>query len=167
MFTRIKDFETAFATERGNSQKILGALTDGSLSQSVARDHRTLGRMAWHIVTTYPEMMGHAGLRITGVGERDPLPASARAIGDGYDAVTGELLEQIKRDWTDATLLEERDFYGSKWPLGMSLEALICHEIHHRGQMTVLMRQAGLKVPGIYGPALEEWAMMGAPTPEV
>jgi uncharacterized damage-inducible protein DinB len=35
------------------------------------------------------------------------------------------------------------------------------HLIHHRGQLTVLMRQAGLKVPGVYGPAREEWAAMG------
>ena len=27
----------------------------------------------------------------------------------------------------------------------------------------VLMRQAGLKVPGVYGPAREEWAAMGMP----
>jgi hypothetical protein len=29
--------------------------------------------------------------------------------------------------------------------------------------MTVLMRQAGLKVPGFYGPAQEEWSAMGMP----
>jgi uncharacterized damage-inducible protein DinB len=32
--------------------------------------------------------------------------------------------------------------------------------------MAVLMRQAGLKVPGIYGPAGEERAADGMPTPE-
>ncbi len=32
-----------------------------------------------------------------------------------------------------------------------------------RGQMTVLMRQAVLAVPGIYGPAEEEWAAMRLP----
>jgi uncharacterized damage-inducible protein DinB len=37
------------------------------------------------------------------------------------------------------------------------------HEIHHRGQMTVLMRQAGLKVPGVYGPSREEWTAYGMP----
>jgi hypothetical protein len=29
--------------------------------------------------------------------------------------------------------------------------------------MTVLMRQAGLRVPGVCGPSLEEWALFGAP----
>ena len=31
--------------------------------------------------------------------------------------------------------------------------------------MTVLMRQAGLKVPGVYGPAREEWAEFGMQPP--
>jgi uncharacterized damage-inducible protein DinB len=32
--------------------------------------------------------------------------------------------------------------------------------------MTVLMRQAGLRVPGIYGPAKEDWASMNMPPQE-
>ena len=47
------------------------------------------------------------------------------------------------------------------WTKGQALSVLLVHQIHHRGQMTVLMRQAGLKVPGIYGPALEEWERYG------
>jgi hypothetical protein len=35
----------------------------------------------------------------------------------------------------------------------------------YRGQMTVLMRQAGLKVPVIYGPAREEWQEFGMAAP--
>ena len=56
--------------------------------------------------------------------------------------------------------------YGQKWKRGVTLGILITHQIHHRAQMTVLMRQAGLKVPGIYGPAYEEWAAMGMEAPK-
>ena len=55
--------------------------------------------------------------------------------------------------------------YGEKWQRGLTLHILLQHEVHHRGQMTVLMRQAGLKVPNIYGPAKEGWAEYGADTP--
>ena len=51
--------------------------------------------------------------------------------------------------------------YGQQWKNGTTLRALISHQAHHRGQLTVLMRQAGLRVPGIYGPAREDWASMG------
>jgi hypothetical protein len=33
--------------------------------------------------------------------------------------------------------------------------------------MTVLIRQAGLKAPGVFGPAREEWAGMGMTPPEI
>ena len=46
------------------------------------------------------------------------------------------------------------------WPMWAMFNALIVHEVHHRGQMSVLMRQAGLVVPSIYGPNAEETAKM-------
>jgi len=57
--------------------------------------------------------------------------------------------------------------YGYNWKRGYSLFILIIHQTHHLGQMSVLMRQAGLKVPGIYGPSKEEWAQFGMQEPEV
>jgi uncharacterized damage-inducible protein DinB len=33
---------------------------------------------------------------------------------------------------------------------------MIDHQTHHRGQMTVLLRQAGLTVPGVMGPTKEQ-----------
>ena len=53
--------------------------------------------------------------------------------------------------------------YGESWSRGAVLMSLIVHQAHHRGQMTVLMRQAGLRVPGVYGPAKEDWAAMNLP----
>ena len=53
--------------------------------------------------------------------------------------------------------------FGQVWKRSELLSSLVRHQVHHRGQMTILMRQAGLKVPGVYGPAREEWAKMGMP----
>ena len=77
------------------------------------------------------------------------------------------MLEQVKANWTDQTLTVVDDMYGEKWPRGLTVRVLLDHQTHHRGQMTVLMRQAGLKVPGIYGPSKEEWSAYGAAAPEV
>ncbi len=57
--------------------------------------------------------------------------------------------------------------FGMMWPRGLTLQVLIRHEIHHRAQMTVLMRLAGLRVPGIYGPSREEWAERGMRAPDL
>ncbi len=163
----ITDFENWWNNESNATRKILGALTDASLGQAVNKDHRTLGRMAWHIIQTIGEMSGRVGLKIEAPAESVPVPNSAKAVQEAYDKAARGVLEQIKKNWNDETLLQEDDMYGSKWMRSFTLFVLIGHEIHHRGQMTVLMRQAGLKVPGIFGPSLEEWAGYGMPAPAI
>jgi uncharacterized damage-inducible protein DinB len=168
MFNTINGFEEEWGHEAGETQKLMDALTDSSLGQSVAKDHRTLGRMAWHIVTAYPEMMAGTGLKVTGVKHDAPVPKTAAEIKKAYALVTREVLDQVKANWKDDTLQVEDMMFGAyKWKRGLTLSILLRHEIHHRGQMTVLMRQAGLKVPGVYGPSYDEWAGMGMKPPEV
>lgn len=167
MYRRIDDFLTHWTEHTEGTQKLLNTLTDLSLSQAVEDGHRTLDRIAWHIVLTIPEMLTRAGLRVDGPPPDAPVPATAREIADTYAQVAAAAAEQIRVGWTDATLEQEDEMYGETWKRGVTLRAVVNHEIHHRGQMTVLMRQAGLKVPGIYGPALEEWPAYGMPVPAV
>ena len=167
MFENLVSAAEQLRTEAANTQKMMDALTDQSLSQAVTTNHRTLGRMAWHIVVCIPEMMNMVGLNIQSVGKDDPIPLSAAEIADGYRKASGEFLAQLAANWTEATLQEEDALYGETWKRGKTLMVLMLHEIHHRGQMTVLMRQAGLKVPGVYGPSKEEWTHYGAPAPEL
>jgi len=167
MYSKIENFEKSYKILVEGTQKIMDALTDESLKQSVADDHRTLGRMAWHIVTTVPEMMGELGMKFDALAKDAPLPATAEEIKNSYRAVTGELLKQVTGEWKDETLFQVDELYGEKWPRGLTLRILVNHEIHHRGQMTVLMRQAGLPVPGVFGPAREEWTAYGMPPPEI
>lgn len=167
MYPKIADFEADFTRESGGTQKYMDALTDASLSQPVADDHRTLGRIAWHMITTYPEMMNLTGLGVKAVAAEAPVPKTAKEIKEAYAAVTKDLLDQVKQNWKDEDLLVEDDLYGEKWKRGVTLRILVRHEIHHRGQMSILMRQAGLTVPGLYGPAKEEWAQYKMEAPEV
>ncbi|MBM3789885.1 MAG: hypothetical protein FJW35_05980, partial [Acidobacteria bacterium] len=97
----------------------------------------------------------------------DPVPPTAREILEGYVQAAASLLMQVESNWRDETLDLEDDMYGERWKRGLTLAILVYHEIHHRGQMTVLMRQAGLQVPGIFGPAKEEWTQYGMPVPEL
>jgi uncharacterized damage-inducible protein DinB len=165
MFRKVEDFLKSYDFESKSTQKMLDVLTDASLKQRVTDGHRTLGNAAWHIVTTIPEMMGHTGLDVVGPAHTTPTPATAKEIAEAYRTASASLAAQIKANWTDETLDMVDDLYGEKWSRGMTLTSVISHEIHHRGQMSVLMRQAGLKVPGIYGPAKEEWASMGMEAP--
>jgi uncharacterized damage-inducible protein DinB len=166
MFRTVAEFTSAWQYESANTVKIMQALTDASLPQKVTSEGRSLGRLAWHIVQTLGEMGGHAGLTVDAANEKTTQPASAAAIADAYGIGAAAVAKAVTSAWKDADLPVEIDMYGEKWTRAMTLRALIQHEVHHRGQMTVLMRQAGLKVPGIYGPAREEWAVYGMPTQE-
>jgi len=167
MFTRITDFSQHWKHHTDATKKVFSALTQESLSEQVADEHRNLGRMAWHVVTTIPEMAEAIGMKLVGPGAGDPVPKSIEDIRKGYDAAARSLQEQVEKNWNDRTLEIEDDLYGQKWKKGMTLLVLIQHEVHHRGQMTVLMRQAGLKVPGVMGPSKEEWVNIGMKAPEI
>jgi len=167
MFRTISDFTAVWEQERESALKFLDQLTDETLNQQVTSQMRTLGRVAWHLTATLPEMMSKVGFEVSGVNEDDPVPGSAKAIAESYREASQSLLDQVTADWTDDTLSIEDDLYGQKWTRGRTLFILIIHQTHHLGQMSVLMRQAGLKVPGIYGPAKEEWAQFGMSEPEV
>lgn len=167
MISTISDFVYIWSQELEATQKILKHLTDKSLAQAVTPQDRTLGRMAWHIVTTIGEMMERTGLVIGGPKHDAPVPTSSKEIFKAYNEAAVSLLDQIKTNWTDASLEQEDEMYGERWKRSLTLTSLVLHQVHHRGQMTVVMRQAGLPVPGVYGPAREEWAAFGAQPPVV
>ena len=167
MIRTIADFERTWSTEMEATQKIFKHLTTASLNTVVNKDVRTLGRLSWHIVTSIAELAGRTGLHTAGPAEDAPIPATAKEIGDAYSQVAISLLELVKKHWTDASLLVEDDMYGEKWVRGITLEVLIHHQIHHRAQMTVVMRLLGLSLPGIYGPAQQEWGAYGMQAPAI
>jgi uncharacterized damage-inducible protein DinB len=165
MLRTIEDFQKDWAYESESTLKILNALTDGSLNQKVTPTGRSLGFIAWHLTLTLGEMLAHCGLKIDAPAENAECPTSAAEIAAAYEKGAKSVGEEIAKKWTDETLLETDNMYGETWPRGVTLFALITHQAHHRGQMTVLMRQAGLTVPGVYGPSSEEWQAHGMAAP--
>ena len=163
MFRKIEDFQKVWTYEAEMTGKVMHGLTDESLAQKVNADGRDLGFLGWHITATLGEMLGLVGLTIDAPHHDSERPNSAAEIAAAYDKGAKSVSEQISANWTDETLLQTDEMYGDTWSRGLTLFYLITHQTHHRGQMTVLMRQAGLLVPGVYGPSKEEWAAMGAP----
>ncbi len=161
MYRTVEDFIADWNYEKDATMKILRALTDESLNQKVSQDGRSLGFLAWHLVLTLSEMGSKMGLQVTGPAEDSDPPTVAAEIASTYDISSRSVLEAVQRNWTDSSLKDEVNMYGEMWKRGGALSSLVMHQTHHRAQMTVLMRQAGLKVPGIYGPSREEWAALG------
>lgn len=165
MYTTIAEFVEEWNQEAASTQKVLDTLTDSSLQQSVAPEHRTLARIAWHVVTSTPEMLNEFGVTVEKVENSSTIPSSAKEIADTFRKVSADTMDAVKQQWTDASLKEMQVVFGMDMQKAVTLSLLIKHIIHHRGQMTVLMRQAGLNVPGVYGPSRDEWSQMGMEAP--
>jgi uncharacterized damage-inducible protein DinB len=163
MYRTIEDFTEDWRQETASTLKIFRALNDTSLAQKVTADGRSLGYLAWHITLSLGEMGERTGLSVGIPAEGAPMPKNAKDIASAYLSAAQSIAGQVQERWNDAALAEEVDMYGEKWKRGFALASLIRHQTHHRGQMTVLMRQAGLPVPGVCGPSREEWAQWGMP----
>lgn len=156
MFTSLQQMLETWQHESAQTARVLERISDDSLSQPVAPGHRTLAELAWHLTTALQEIAGKTGLRFAAPDKTAARPATASAIRDAYVQAAQSLADAIAATWTDETLSEHREVYGMQWPNGTTLMVMLHHEIHHRGQMTVLMRQAGLRLPGVYGPSADE-----------
>ncbi|MCC6243930.1 MAG: hypothetical protein IT353_13890 [Gemmatimonadaceae bacterium] len=167
MYATLRDFLSDWEFESSKTQLLLDRLTDLSLTQSIYPGGRDIGRLAWHITQTLPEMMERTGLHVGGVAATDVMPARASVIASAYREAAASLAKELTDHWTDETLDRTDDMYGETWSRRMTLHALVAHQTHHRGQLSVLMRQAGLVVPGVYGPSREEWEQIGMTPPLV
>lgn len=163
LYSKLDDFISDWKYDSESTLKVFNILTDASLSQAVTPGERTIGIIAWHITSALPEMMNRTGLNLGAFDESKFEPENVKDLISSYEKYSKTLIEELKGKWTDADLEKTVNMYGQEWKNGVTLQILISHQIHHRGQLTVLMRQAGLKVPGIMGPSKEEWAAMGMP----
>ncbi|MFJ5717494.1 DinB family protein [Neobacillus sp. NPDC093127] len=167
MYSSIAGFIEDWNQEAASTQNVLDALTNTSLKQQVSSDDRTLGRIAWHIVASIPGMLNEFGIHVPQVDNPETVPQSAKEIAGVFRRVSADTAHAVKEQWTDASLTEEVNVFGRTMTKGATLLLLVKHIIHHRGQMSVLMRQAGVRVPGIYGPSREEWAQLGMDAPTI
>ena len=160
----VNDFLDVWNYESSATIKVLNNITDESLNQKVTPDGRSLGFLAWHITYSIGEMMTKTGLDFPNFSEDSTKLKTITEIKNEYERLSELMVTQLKEKWTDEMLQDDLNMYGQTWKRADVLSSLTAHQAHHRGQMTVLMRQAGLRVPGVYGPAKEEWAEYGMPT---
>ena len=166
MYRTIEDFITDWGYESESTLRLFKNIDNNALNKKDHENVRSIAILSWHITITLSEMMKKAGLNVIGPDEHSKAPSSIAEIISEYEKSAKSVTEQVKKHWNDASLLEETNMYGQNWKKGVTLSILIKHQAHHRGQLTILMRHAGLKVFGVYGPAKEEWAEFNMPTAE-
>jgi uncharacterized damage-inducible protein DinB len=166
MFRKTQDFIRVWTDESAATIKVFEAVTEGFKRQEVAEGFRNLERLAWHITATVEEMGSKIGIVFKRKEEADEVPGSMAYIISVYKILSHELVDAVGK-WPEADLEKVDNMYGENWVRGSTLMVLVTHQAHHRGQMTVLLRQAGLKPPGVVGPVKEDWVSFGQPVPKV
>ncbi|MEI5907000.1 DinB family protein [Bacillus spongiae] len=167
MFQSINNFLKTWEYEAGATHRLLTNLTEESLQQESTNEHWSVGEIAWHLVSSIKIITSNTDLQFEGPGKGSPLPESVEKIANSYLQVSVAFVHALQTQWSDDQLEKRIDFFGQKMKKGTLLLFLLQHQTHHRGQLTILMRQAGLRVHGIYGPSLEEWAQFGMEPPKV
>ena len=156
MYRKVDDFLQDWKGSSAGTLQVLEAMTDEKLDQAIAEGHNTLGWLGWHLATVPAFFAGPLGLTLENIGDANQSPNTANEIAKGYETMSNELAEVVAKEFSDESLTEEVDLFGTPTARGAILRTLIDHQTHHRGQMTVLLRQAGLNVPGVMGPTKED-----------
>ncbi|TSB46190.1 DinB family protein [Alkalicoccobacillus porphyridii] len=154
MFRTKEDFLKEWADEKDLTLQALESVTDDRLNQSIEEGHSTLGWLGWHLTKTIPMFASVVGIQ----AEHPPKdrPSQASDIAATYQEQSLSLLNKIETSWTDEDFTKKVDLFGAPTYKGEVLRKLVSHQVHHRGQMTVLLRQAKLTVPAMYGPTKEQ-----------
>ena len=92
--------------------------------------------------------------------ERPPLPDSTAELVARLDAHAAEARAALEGA-DDATLMQEWSLRAGEHTIFSLPKAAVLrtfvlnHHIHHRGQLTVYLRQCGAKLPSTYGPTAD------------
>ena len=161
MYRKISDFVDDWSYESEITLKLFNNLTDEILNKKFHENVRTAGRLSWHMINSIGEMVQRTGLDFEAEVDDTKIPTTSKEIYDAFKISSLNMLEAVKNNWNDSSLNEEVEMYGEMWKKGKVLSSLSKHNTHHRAELIVVMRLAGLKVVGPYGPSKEEWANYG------
>lgn len=166
MLNSIADVVKLTLYETATTKKLFAALTENIMQQPKIANVNTIGSIAWHIIRGRIRLLKRMGLNLNGMAE----PASNGSVEELrtlYNTVTDTELSEIPKVWTDESLTETVRIFGSMdVPRDYALYLNFRHEIHHRAQITTLLRIQGIEPPGLSGPAQSEWEKAGIPEPQ-
>lgn len=152
-----------FDNEMRNTRRALERIRPESLDFRPHEKSWTLGELATHIArlptwtvstleTDEFEMAGTE--RGKAIESTDGIVAELdRNVAEARRALEAASDDQFMSPWT---LKNDGQVLFSMPKAAVVRSFVFNHIIHHRGQLTVYLRLAGLKVPGMYGPSADE-----------
>ncbi len=158
MYRNLNDFIQEWERNSAGTLAIFESITDEKKQTAIVEGHSSLESLSWHLTTAPAYFMGQAQLSLDVELNPKNTPASISEIIDTYKAVIENVVKLARENLSDEKLLTEVNSHGQMTPIGAILRLMVDHQTHHRAQMQVLLRQAGLRVPGVMGPTKEDLA---------
>ncbi len=154
MYRKAADFLADWTGSAGGTLAVIKAITNEKKHTVIVEGHNSLEWLAWHLVGAGAMFAQIAGLQVQGPAKDEAAPEQAEQLAQRYGKVMQAVAEEAGK-LSDAQMEEEINGFMGPVARGAFLRMMIDHQNHHRGQMTVLLRQAGLTVPGVMGPTKE------------
>jgi uncharacterized damage-inducible protein DinB len=146
------------------TRRVLEHVPNGQLTWRPHVKSRTLGQLALHIAIVPGAVAELAAspspAQVPQFGD-DPSPSSVEDLVPALQQSIATA-KRVLGGMNDATLTEtwrlmrgERELFAIP-RIGFLRSVMLNHWYHHRGQLTVYLRELGIPVPAIYGPSADE-----------
>jgi|SRR5215813_10715905 len=148
--------------EAQTTRRVLERVPDDKLEWRPHPKARTLGELALHVATV-PAGVAELSMRSPAQAPqfKDPSPATAAELITALDQSIATV-QKLLGGMHDETLLATwRLMDGDRELLAIPRIAflrsiMLNHWYHHRGQLSVYLRELDVPVPSIYGPSADE-----------
>lgn len=148
--------------EAATTRRVLERVPEGKLGWKPHAKSMSLGQLALHVATTpgqVAQMSTLESFEMRGFSQAEAT--SLREILDSHDQSVASARATLQ-GLTDARLME--NWTASKNGavvmqvprIGFLRAILLNHGYHHRGQLTVYLRQLEVPLPPVYGPTADE-----------
>ncbi len=151
-----------FDQEAATTRRVLERIPSDQLGWKPHTKARSLGELAVHIATSQKNVT-HALQQES--WEMSPHPTAVPASTEGIVAMFDENTASAKAmldSMSDADLMSSWSLTAGGVPKftapkgGVLRMIVLNHIYHHRGQLSVYLRQLGIALPSIYGPTADE-----------
>jgi uncharacterized damage-inducible protein DinB len=156
--TLIQELEMEAATTR----RVLERVPEERFAWTPHPKSRSLGHLAMHVAQNPGSVMSLAAQNTADLPSfSDPMPASTAELLETLDASVAEA-KRLLGGMSDAAITEtwrvRRDGVEimAMPRIAFLRSVFLNHWYHHRGQLTVYLRELDVPIPSIYGPSADE-----------
>jgi uncharacterized damage-inducible protein DinB len=148
-----------------NTRRILKVVPEDKFGWKPHEKSMTLGRLASHVAelpnflttiiqTEQMELTTSDMKPFSPTTRAEMLEGLEKRASEARQAIAKASDEHLAKPWR-LTFKGQEVFGGIR---NLLLQTTICHQVHHRAQLTVYLRQNNVAFPGVYGPSADDMA---------